>query len=557
MERNLGALEEREFDIAVVGGGITGICTAWDAALRGLSVALIERGDFAEETSAHSFRMVHGGIRYLQHADLPRIRESVRERRALLRVAPHLVEPLPIVIPTFGHGMQGKAALGAGFKLYDLCAADRNRGIRDPARRIPPGRLLSRREALALFPDLDRPGLTGAGVFSDGQMYNPPRLALAFLESAVAAGAVVANYVAATGFHLTGKRVDGVEATDVLGGGTLRIRAAVVVNAAGPWAPGLLDGSAGPTLTPGATFSRDTCFVLRRAPRNRHGLAVLGATHDPDALLSRAARHLFLVPWRGYTLLGVWHKVFPDHPDTMTVTRAELDAYLAEVNAASPALQLTPDDVNCFNAGLVLFGDNAPGAKHLSYGHRARVVDHAEADGHAGLITSIGVRWTTARAVAQEVVDLAGRKLGRTLPGSRTAYTRIRGGQVDDIEHFVSAAVARRPAGITDEAARTLARNHGSAMGEVLAHVERDAALGQSVAGTHVIEAEVAHAVRDEMAQRLADVVYRRTDLGTGERPTRAALEQCARILAGELGWTPERSRDEITRAEAAFPVPV
>src|SRR5262249_4414707 len=155
----------REFDLAVVGGGIFGICTAWDAALRGLSVALIERADFVQATSAHSFRMVHGGIRYLQHGDFPRIRESVRERRALLRMAPHLVEPLPIVIPTYGHGLGGKGALGLGLRLYDLCAADRNHGIEDPARQIPAGRVMSRAECLRLFPELDPTGLTGAGLF--------------------------------------------------------------------------------------------------------------------------------------------------------------------------------------------------------------------------------------------------------------------------------------------------------------------------------------------------------------------------------------------------------
>lgn len=151
LRRNLSALEGKEFDLVIIGGGIFGACAAWEASSRGLSVALIERGDFASATSANSFKMVHGGIRYLQHADLPRIRQSVAERNVLLRIAPHLVQPLPIVIPTYGHGIDGREALKTGLFLYDLLAFDRNRGIKDPERRIPPGALSPRVKLWSYF----------------------------------------------------------------------------------------------------------------------------------------------------------------------------------------------------------------------------------------------------------------------------------------------------------------------------------------------------------------------------------------------------------------------
>ena len=144
-------LADKAFDVAIIGGGIFGACAAWDAALRGLSVALVERGDFCSGTSANSFKIVHGGIRYLQHGDLVRLRTSCYERTALLRIAPHLVQPLPIVIPTYGRGRQGKALLGAGMVLYDLLTLDRNRGIKDAQRKIPWARFLSRQELLDLF----------------------------------------------------------------------------------------------------------------------------------------------------------------------------------------------------------------------------------------------------------------------------------------------------------------------------------------------------------------------------------------------------------------------
>ena len=554
LQRSLLALAAREYDVVIVGGGIYGICTAWDAVRRGLSVALIERGDFAQATSANSFKMVHGGIRYLQHADVHRIRESVRDRNALLRVAPHLVHPLPIVIPTYGHGIRGKGPLRAGFALYDLLAADRNRGLHDPDRRIPRGRLMSRDECLALFPDLEKRGLTGGGLFHDAQMYNPPRLALAFLRAAVDLGAEVANYVEATRFIRRDTRVSGIEARDALTGETFVIRGRVVVNAAGPWAEGLLTRDAGLRLAPPCTFSRDACFVVARALLGRHALAVSGSTGDPDAIVSRKTRHLFLVPWRGHTLVGVWHVVYNGAPDDVCVRREDLEGFLAEINDAYPPLHLTLRDVSMHNFGLVLFGENAPGATNLSYGKRSRLVDHVRTDGVDGLVTVVGVRWTTARGVAARAIDLVFRKLGRAPSASDTAEAPIHGGQIERFETFMDAVVRERPHGLGDATMRSLAHNHGSEYQRVLRYACENAEWAQSVGDSHVIKAEVVHAIRDEMAQRLSDVVFRRTDLGTGGHPGAAALRVCADVMSAEAGWSAERTAQELESVERAFP---
>ncbi len=195
MKRNPATLADGEYDVLVIGAGACGAAAARDAALRGLRTAVIERADFGGATSAECFKMVHGGIRYLQHADLPRLRASSHERSALLRIAPHLVQPLPIAIPTYGHGRRGPAFLAAGAAVYDLLTLDRNRGIRDRRRHIGRSRFLSRSRLLELFPHLRAPGLTGAVAFEDGQMYNPARLVLAFVSSAVDAGATACKYV--------------------------------------------------------------------------------------------------------------------------------------------------------------------------------------------------------------------------------------------------------------------------------------------------------------------------------------------------------------------------
>lgn len=554
MQRNVSTLTDRTYDLVVVGGGIFGICTAWDAALRGLSVALVEQGDFGHATSANHFKMVHGGIRYLQHADLYRIRESSKERSSFLRTAPHLVRPLPIVIPTYGHGMQSKEAMRAALLLYDLITFDRNRGIKDHTRHIPPGRIISRRECLEMFPALDKKGLTGAAIFHDGQMYNPPRLSLAYLKSAVEAGAEVANYVQAVDFIRRNDQIIGVRAQDRLRGNELEIQGRMVVNAAGPWAKWLLRSQIGLQLKPEPSFSRDAYFIVPRRLIGDHALAVQGQTKDPDAVLSRGNRHLFIVPWRDYTLIGVWHLVFQGQPEEFTVTEEDLQGFLNEINASYSSLDLTLNDISMWNAGLTLFGENDPNATNLSYGKRSLIIDHAREHNLAGLITLIGVRYTTARGIAAQVIDLALEKLGRKPAKPITETTPVYGGQIESFDELVQQATRQRPATLNTEVVRPLLHNHGSAYSEVLKYVGENPDWAETIGPTKVIKAEVIHAVREEMAQKLSDIIFRRTDLGTGEHPGEAALQTCAGLMAAELGWDDERTQAELAEVRDQFP---
>ena len=314
MQRNTTALTDGEFDVLIIGGGAFGAAAARDAALRGLRTALIERADFGGGASAECFKMVHGGIRYLQHADVPRLRASCRERSALLRIAPHLVQPLPIAIPTYGYGRRGRAFLGAGACAYDLLTArpkrrhTRIRNARSDARRF-----LSRtRGAGELFPHLRAPDLIGAVVFEDGQMYNPARLVLAFVKGAVAAGATVCNYVEAQRFLWDGVAVRGVRVRDHLSGEILR--RARAPDAERRRAVGGLSATRSGTLRrlrARPVLARRLLHRRSRARLSEYGVAVQGLSRDKDALLGRSTRHLFAAPWRDKTLLGVWHRHFP------------------------------------------------------------------------------------------------------------------------------------------------------------------------------------------------------------------------------------------------------
>jgi len=547
MKRNIAGIADKEYDLVVIGGGIFGICAAWDGVLRGLRVALLERGDFCGGASANCFKMVHGGIRYIQHGDIARVRSSCAERSAFLRVAPHLVEPLPIVIPTYGHGMKGKELLSLGVFTYDLITADRNRGIKDSARRIPFSQFISSATMLERFPGLERENLTGGVTIYDGQMYSPPRLALAFLRSAVDAGVDALNYAEVDGFLKDKDRITGVSVKDHLGGNRFEIRAKCVINAAGPWAESLLASSLGLPLEPQGVYSRDACFVVKKQFVSDTALAVQGRTSDPDALISRDARHLFIVPWRNVNLIGVWHVVYDGKPDQFKVTEQEVLSFIGEVNWACPALELTVADVTQWNAGLVPFGDNKPGEKNLSYGKRSRLVDHKETHGLSGLITLIGIRYTMGRYDAARAVDMALAQMGIARNRPRTDRLPVYGG---DFESFsdLQQEIGRQMGFLGDENVMTaVAHSYGAKYRELLPYMDTYPGIFE---GTRVLKAEIAHAVCEEMAMKLADVVMRRTELGSAGHPGRAVLGQCADIMAKEAGWNDARRNEELQAVE-------
>jgi glycerol-3-phosphate dehydrogenase len=356
--------------------------------------------------------------------------------------------------------MEGRLVLRAGLRLYDLVALDRNWSIRDRARRIAPGYLLSRGQVLDLYPALPSKGLTGAGLFYDGQFYNPPRLSLAFLRAAVDAGAAAANYIEVIGFLGDRGRVRGVIARDRLTGNRLEIRAEMVLNTAGPWAAKLLRETLGMSLP--TIFSRDTGFVVRGRRTGDHALACRIGLKDPDALLSRHGRHVFLVPWRDYTLVGVWHRVHTGRPDELEVREEEIRTWLDDVNGAYPALDLRLGDVSMIHAGLTLFEENSPDAKDLRFGKRSLLIDHRQQHGIAGLMTLVGVRATTARGMAERAVDRLLRMLGRSGPSSRTAVTALPGGRIESFDDFLQAALREHAPRYGAKVIRSLVHKYGS-----------------------------------------------------------------------------------------------
>jgi len=558
LRRDLAAVERERFDVAVVGAGIYGAWVALDAAQRGLKVVVVDQGDFGGATSANSQRILHGGMRYLQHGDLKRMRESIRERSVLLRVAPHLVRPMPCLAATEGYGLRGRIALGAAIRINDVVSWDRNRGV-PVSRRLPRGRIVSRRHVLQRFPQLFTEGISGGVVFYDAQVVDSERLCLCIIRSASLAGAEVANHVRVTGLLRQNRAVVGLEAEDCLSGVSFPIHSGVVLNCTGPWA--------GETLAlPGGSAQRESCLarfpifkgvVLLTKPIVEHEAVALAGEagyRDEAELIVKGYRNYFVTPWRDGSLVGTFYARFEDHPDHLRVTPDEIVRYLQRFNRSCSGLELAYEDVKSVFVGLLPCERRRKSSSELIYAKHYRIVDHEKQEGAAGLITVAGVKWTTARGVAKKAVDLASRTLGVPVRHSRTHEIPLFGGDLGDPESFVSSQSTSRPEGIDEDSFAHLLNTYGTAYGDVLRCGESDSNTFRRLSGKRPeIVAEVRHAVRAEMALTLSDLVFRRTGLGKSGWPGFDCLNVCADLMAAELSWSETEKQRQIEKVVKVF----
>ncbi len=545
MERNPLELTRHVYDLLIVGGGIYGACVAWDATLRGLSVALVEKSDFAGATSANSLKVIHGGFRYLQHADFKRMRESIRERTTLMRIAPHLIHPLPVVIPTYGHGIQGRQALALALIANDLISFDRNR-LDDPQKHIPRGYVIPKRQCLELLPGIPQQGLTGGAVFYDAQVYNSERLVLSFLRSAAQAGAQVANYVEVTGLLQAGDRVTGARVRDTLTGEQFDIRAKMVVNTSGPWINhilGLLDKRPQPSVR----FAQAINIITR--PLFGHyavGISSRQNYRDADAVLNKGNRLLFVAPWRGRSLVGTAYSVYDGAPNDFSVSEAAIQSLLDDINMAYPPANLRRDEVTFVHAGLVPLSGVDPKTGSIRLAKHYQLYDQRHS-GLRGLISVVGVKYTTARHVAEKVVDNVFEAWGQKPPRSTSAVTRLHDGDMQQFTSFSQAEVEKCPYGLDEGTVRRLIYTYGSAYSRVLRYMDGYGEHGEAIpAQLAVLRAETLYGVHEEMAQKLADVVFRRTELATAGHPGNQALQLCADVMGTALSWDRARRQQEL-----------
>ena len=534
--RDLSQLSGRTFDLLVVGGGIYGLTIAYDAAQRGLSVALVERGDFGSGSSFNHLRTIHGGLRYLQSLDLRRARESAGERRALARIAPHGVRPLPFVLPLFRSLTRGPLVMRTGLLLDRAISCDRNTGIVRELR-LPPGRVIGGSEAIARFPALQRRGLKGAALWYDYVLPEADRLTFAWAEAAVRHGATLANHVGAAELLVDKGRVVGARAADCRTGDAFEIGARMTINATGPAVDRL--------LTP--------LGIATRIPLLQAMNLVTRRDAGDEALAGRAAdgRHLFLVPWRNRALFGTWESTVPSNHRGTRVDEGDVARFVAALNGVFPGLDLQTPEVSLVHSGLVPAFIRPDGSHRLAAGDQ--IVDH-RSQGVDGLITVVGTKYTTARAVAERIVDRVLSTLGRARVPCRTDTTPLPGGDLGGTAAAVADGRRDYDELVPSATIPHLVAAYGSRFSQVLALAATRADWRLRVADdSPVIGAELVWAVRHEMAVTLADAAIRRTPLGALGHPGDVAAARAASIVGSELGWSEERRQQELRDLRADY----
>jgi glycerol-3-phosphate dehydrogenase len=509
----------RGFDLLVIGGGITGCGIAREAAARGLTVALVEKSDFASGTSSRSSRLIHGGVRYLEHGQIRLVFESSAERRRLLHLAPHLVRPLAFTWPVYAGARIPRWKLGLGLTAYDALSFFRN--VRRHSR-------LSARGVLSREPCLAPAGLRGGALYYDAAT-DDARLTLANAIGAAEMGAVVLNHATVRSLAAPDARVSGASVRDELTGNTVDVRAAVVVNATGPWSDTvrLLDASARSAASRNAVRgSKGTHISIRRERVGNHDALTLLSPMD--------GRVMFVLPAGAFAIVGTTDTFTTASPDDVRATADDVSYLLATANRFFPAANLTADDVVAAWAGirpLLPSAGDTPGAASR---------EHAVAVSGAGLVSISGGKLTTYRVMATDVLRVVCRALGRPLADGDRGVAPLPGGDIASYDALL-AEISRE----TNDAplAGHLARSYGSRWRQVWGEISSDGGDAILTDGLPYTAGELRYCARSEMACTLGDLLIRRTKLAFEARDHGTSIaHRAAASVAGVLGWD-ERAR--------------
>jgi glycerol-3-phosphate dehydrogenase len=544
MIRDLEKMKSTLYDVLIIGGGISGACVAWDATLRGLKVALVEKKDFSWATSAATSKLIHGGLRYLKNMEVGLVRESLQERRLLEVIAPHLVYPLPFVLPAYGRGMQGLRAITAAMILYDTLAYDK-KWLDDEDKKIPSHEKLSIEETLETEPGVNTKNLKGAVIYHDCQMYSPERLVLEFILAADEYGAYIANYASVEKLNINQNAVEGAHVKDLLTGKEYDIRAKVTINAAGPWADRVLNLLHGKTQH--SLIRSKGIHIITRLLTKEKGVVL----QTPEG------RHFFVLPWRGHSLIGTTDVIYKGDPDACKVTETDIAALIKEVNDSYPSANLKREDVLYFYSGLrpIVEKDTSVEIDVYDASRKYEIYDHEKDDRIQGFITVVGGKYTTSRNLAKKLVDTVFEKLKRTPVPCLTHTTPLYGGEIGRYASFVNRASIRgNKLGFNDETIKNLCRNYGSRYRDVLDIAGEKKAYSKEICEQYPdLFAEVVYSVRAEMAMKLSDVLFRRTGLGTLGNPGHDVIEKVADVMGDELNWSRSRKKTEIEESLEVF----
>jgi glycerol-3-phosphate dehydrogenase len=529
MKGGLADINGRSFELVVIGGGMAGAGIARDAALRGYRTLLLERKDFAFGTTSRSSKLIHGGLRYLELFDVGLVRESLRERERLARLAPHLVRPLPFLVPVYRGAKRGMLMIRVGMKLYDLLT---------PGKRTEHYRTISRDETVRLERFLDPTDLRGSGYYFDDLLLLPERLCLENVLSAQRWGAAIYNYAEVVGIESREPRAEsggwGIEARSALDGSVARVTARVVVNAAGPWADQVrrLAGVDG-----GARCVRTTKGIHLLLPRITDHAVYIAAKRDD--------RMFFVIPWQQFTLVGTTDTDFSGDLDRLAATHEEAHYLMQETRRVFPAARMRDEDIYYTYAGVrPLSVEEGKSASAVSRAHKVI------AEGPAGSFLSItGTKLTCFRSLAEEAVDQVGRLLNRVKPcrTHRLALDGSDGDETIEVRLWADIPDLGHRSGLEPAQVQNLLNTYGRRYPTVLAVAGRAPEMKERLCTQNPdIRAQLVYAVEHERTETLADFMLRRTGIGTSPCLGKDCCEPIARWMADLKGWDRQRTDREI-----------
>jgi glycerol-3-phosphate dehydrogenase len=528
----LNGIDSASFDAVVIGGGMAGAGVARDLALRGASVALFEKGDFASGTSSKSSKLIHGGLRYLELFDFKLVRESLREKKTLELLAPHLVRPLPFLVPVYRGSKRGLITVRIGMWLYDLLT---------PGRERERFRVLRPLDALTLEPSIQADDLRGAGYYFDDLLLFPERLCLENALSAARHGARVHNYCEVEAVTRGAGGIDGVRVRDLLTGRVHTVRATVVVNCAGPWVDRLRELAG--VSDAGRRVLRTTKGIHCMLPRMTERAVYLSTADD---------RMIFVIPWREFSMVGTTDTDFDGDLDRLSATREEVEYLLDAVRPALPDPRVAFDQVIYTYAGVrpLAFEEGAPASK-VSRDHKVVV------EGPEGRFLSItGTKLTCFRSLAEQVGDHVMRALGRA-ERSRTALLTLDGldeeaGKIEG-RAWMDVSADMAATGLSRETMQTLVEIYGRAYPRVLDLARKlpDGTARLCPSNPDIV-AQLHHALAEEMTVSLQDFLLRRTVIGQSACLGLDCYEAIGRRLSALAGWSSRRLDAELEAYHAS-----
>lgn len=514
---NVNTAEEK-FDLIVIGAGINGAGIARDAVMRGLKVLLLDKGDIGCGTSSASTRLIHGGLRYLEHAEPALVRQSLREREILLRIAPHLVRPLPILVPVYKSGRRSLFTIRAGMIAYDLLSLGKS---------LPRHRMLSKADVLQSTPGLRADGLLGAALYFDCQVAFAERLVLENVLSAKEHGAAIQTYTKVTSISTERGRITGLEFTDELTGESGRALASIVVNATGPWVDQVLRESVESTqhLIGGTKGSHIVVGPFDSAPRT-----ALYVEAEMDH------RPFFVIPWNDQFLIGTTDVRYEGDPDRVMIDEGEIHYLLHETNRLFPTANLKRESILFSYSGVRPLAYSERGSES-SITRRHFLCEQKEIE---GLISIVGGKLTTYRQIAEEAVDLIEGKLGRRLKRCATAEEPLPGAVNPSVP-------LQTESGLPAETLRRLLRIYGNRTAGIIKLTEQDHSLRQPFdEETGALAAEIVYAFEQELGRTLGDCLLRRTMVGFNSSMGLDSVSRAAEVACQYLGWSEVRAAKEI-----------